>query len=162
MNFLSGLLVIVILNVTPPTGPHLILNTPPAPSNFRSTSDPVTCRAHEAYPQENICQALLVPGNMVLVWNWPGPASSSCPGPIDGFRIYRIDGGQHTLVDNVTTVYCDTAKNIWSVGTVGFDPEPRNGSCYDVVAVSGSKGESAPSNMFCLPRIKIQPLVTPH
>jgi hypothetical protein len=159
MNLLSALLAILILNVTPPTGPQHSIQPMP-PTGLTSTRDLATCLAHAPGLARLVCAPALASNELVLVWDWKGPAFSGCPAPIDGFRVYRVDRGQHALIDSVTTVDCDPVTKTYIVGTVGVVPHPGFGACYDVVAVSGSR-ESDPSNTYCLP-VKIPPLVTPH
>ena len=112
-----------------------------APANVHSASGPQECAAHVGTLGALICPDMVKNGNVLLVWDWSGPAS----GPnaaIDGYRVYRVDGGLKQLVDTVANKKDQTLSNV---------PKPSGGytgKCYAATAYAGSR-ESAFSPAFC-------------
>ena len=84
-----------------------------------------------------ICPDMIRSGNLLLVWEWrPGAG----PGRVDGYRVYRLDGGKR-LVDT------RGSQDLMLTDL----PVPRNGypgTCYAVTAFAGTR-ESAMSPAFC-------------
>jgi len=113
---------------------------PAAPTNLKTTTNPGVCGDHVAPLFGGlICGAALSEGDLVLVWDYPDVNT------VDGFRIYQVSGGTHTLVDHQSgmtgkalSIKAANAKNL----------------CYVVRAYKGSS-ESADSNSTCTPTIGI-------
>jgi len=113
----------------PPPGSNI-----PAPTGVTSTNDAGTCEQHG---DAVACGFGIQQGDLVLIFAWFGAS------PIDGYRAYRVDGGQHTLVYH---------HNAGAQKTIAFIDKPSdgfNGKCYAITAYKGS-AESAPSAPFCV------------
>ena len=112
-----------------------------APVNVHSASGPQECAAHVGTLGALICPDMVKNGNVLLVWDWSGPAS----GPnaaIDGYRVYRVDGGLKQIVDTVANKKDQTLSLV---------PKPAGGytgKCYAATAYAGAR-ESAFSPAFC-------------
>ena len=112
-----------------------------APANVHGAAGYQECAAHVGALGALICPDMVKNGNVLLVWDWSGPAS----GPnaaIDGYRVYRVDGGLKQLVDTVPNKKDQTLSNV---------PKPAGGyggKCYATAAYAGSR-ESALSPAFC-------------
>jgi hypothetical protein len=112
-----------------------------APFNVRSANGYQECAAHVGTIAALICPDMVKNGNVLLVWDWNGPAS----GPnavIDGYRVYRVDGSRKDLVDTVRNKKDQTLSVV---------PKPAGGytgKCYAATAYAGSR-ESALSETFC-------------
>jgi hypothetical protein len=110
---------------------------PSPPSGLTSTLDPRVCGDHAGLAGF-ICLATIPAGYLTLVWDW---APSTAYRDLDGYRIYRVDGGRRTLVDTQTSA--DIKIQAFQQPASGFA-----GQCF---AVSAHKGgaESALSAPFC-------------
>lgn len=111
----------------------------PAPAHLASTTDTQVCSQHLGNAQFLgffICQAM-GSGMLTLVWDWPGKEN------IDGYRIYRVDGGRHERV-HAQANGKEVTVDLLNAPAGGF-----NGKCYAVVAYKGSL-ESDLSNPFCV------------
>ncbi len=82
-----------------------------------------------------ICDGLIRSGGIMLAWNDDATT-------LNGYKVYRVDGGQHTLVA--------TVSNGAAARFVGLSKSqgPFAGRCYVVEAYSGTL-ESRPSDRFC-------------
>jgi len=96
-----------------------------------------TCLMQAIVGRLAIMDALLDLFVAATIFAWFGAS------PIDGYRAYRVDGGQHTLVYHHTAGAQRTIAFI-DTPSVGF-----NGKCYAITAYKGS-AESAPSAPFCV------------
>jgi len=113
-------------------------NFVPAPSGMGITHDTPTCSAHGGFGGGLACTAGLQAGLLALVWNCP-----SCK--VDGYRLYRVDGGRHDLQPSNGAYGNDATVTLalLSPPSDGF-----NGKCYAATAYKGSN-ESALSNWAC-------------
>jgi hypothetical protein len=86
-----------------------------------------------------VCPDLVRSGHVLLIWDWQ---PSSGPDEIDGYRVYRVDGGAKQLVV--------TQANKKSLTLADVPPQAGGygGTCYAVSAYAGSR-ESRPSATFC-------------
>jgi hypothetical protein len=107
---------------------------PPAPTGLTSTTDESICAAHGGFGEGLGCHASLPLGELVLVWDWTGPHA------IDGFLVYRVDGGRH---ERIAQTPAKKADAILTEGAANYA-----GRCYVVTAFHGPN-ESAPSASFC-------------
>ena len=119
-------------------GLHLVV-VPPAPDSLTNTTDPPTCTNHAGLGGGLACYAGIPKGQLALIWNWS--PRSGVPN-VDGFRVYRVDGAQHTLIYNQANGK-DATLALVDPPADGF-----NGKCYVVTSYLG-KGESPDSNYFC-------------
>jgi hypothetical protein len=119
-----------------------VFTPPPPPDSLTNTTDPPTCTNHGGFGAGLACLAGIPKGQLALIWNW-SPVKG-VPN-VNGYKIYRVDGGQHTLIPangaysndgTVTVAVLDTPAD-------GF-----NGKCYVVTALEGTT-ESHDSNFFC-------------
>ena len=104
-----------------------------------STNDPQVCTAHGGFGAGLACSAGFSNGWLALIWNAPN-ACGSC---IDGYNVYRVDGGQHTFIYKQ-----NNGKDV----TVALVTKPSDGfagKCYSVTAYSGNK-ESNDTGPFCV------------
>lgn len=124
-----------------PTQPELPKNLgggpilSPKPVQLHSTLDLQECGKHGGVGGGVACQALLAKGQLVLVWDWSGSEK------IDGYRVYRTDGGKHEAVGVQQSGKDITMYVVPPAG--GYD-----GKCFSVVAFAGAK-ESLVSNAYC-------------
>jgi hypothetical protein len=112
---------------------------PPAPASLTNTTDPPTCTDHAGAGGGLACLALIPKGSLALIWSW---ASSPSVPKLDGYKVYRIDGGQHSLIYTQAN-----GKDV----TLALVPPPSdgfNGKCYVVTAYVGT-AESKDSSYFC-------------
>lgn len=116
---------------------------PPAPNSLTNTTDPPTCTTHAGIGGGLACYAGIPKGMLALIWSWSPGACSDC---IDGYNVYRVDGGQHTRVTQ------QNAKlDSGLVATLAVLDKPSdgfNGKCYVVTAYYQGL-ESNDSNYFC-------------
>ncbi len=108
-----------------------------APTQLAQATDPSLCSAHGGFGAGLACKALLPQGRLALIWDYSGG------GDVKGFHVYRVDGGQQTLVAD--------QDNGAAVKAYVVDPPPQDGyatACYAVSAYS-AVGESALSAPFC-------------
>jgi hypothetical protein len=110
---------------------------PSAPSGLTSTLDPHVCGDHAGLAGF-ICLASIPAGYLTLVWDW---APSTAYRDLDGYRIYRVDGGRRTLVETQTSA--DIKIQAFQQPPSGFA-----GQCFAVTAHKGG-AESALSAPFC-------------
>ena len=82
-----------------------------------------------------VCDGLIRSGGIMLAWNDDATT-------LNGYKVYRVDGGQHTLVA--------TVSNGAAARFVGLSKSqgPFAGRCYVLEAYSGTL-ESRPSDRFC-------------
>ncbi len=113
-------------------------NFVPAPSGMGITHDTPTCTAHGGFGGGLACTAGLQAGMLALVWN-----CANCK--VDGYRLYRVDGGRHDLQPSGGAYASDATVTLalLSAPSDGF-----NGKCYAVTAYKGAN-ESALSNWGC-------------
>lgn len=107
-----------------------------APTDVQSTVDPKTCADHGGLGGGFACSALLPQGRLALVWGWSGQA-------VDGFNVYRVDGGQHARVGRQANGKDATVYIVDPVPAGGYA-----GKCYAVSAYHGAE-ESPLSAAFC-------------
>jgi hypothetical protein len=125
-----------------PTGPVIQRNPRiqlvPTPVGMSITHDTQTCSAHGGFGGGLACLAGLQAGMLALIWNCKG-----CQ--VDGYHLYRVDGGQHTLLPSNGAYGNDASVTLalLSAPSDGF-----NGKCYAVTAYKGSF-ESNLSNWAC-------------
>jgi hypothetical protein len=112
---------------------------PPIPGSLSSTNDSQVCTAHAGFAGGLACTAGFGNGMLALVWNAP----NACATCIDGYNVYRSDGGQHTFIYKQNNGR-DTTLALVTKPSDGF-----NGKCYVVTAYSGNV-ESAPSSPYCV------------
>jgi hypothetical protein len=128
--------------ILPPKG-IIFTVVPPAPDSLTNTTDPPTCTNHAGFGGGLACLAGIPNGQLALIWNWT--PVKGVP-KVDGFNVYRVDGGQHTRVAQ------QNAKlDSGAVATLALLAKPSdgfNGKCYVVTAYLG-KGESGDSGYFC-------------
>jgi hypothetical protein len=123
----------------PPPGLHQ--QTLPPPIDLTSTTDEPTCSQHGGLGAGLACKAVFPLGQLVLVWSWPGHT------PLTGYRVYRVDGGQRTLVGSQTQGDGKAPYTIFifqTVPTGGYA-----GECFAATAYSGGV-ESPLSAQFCV------------
>ncbi|HEY6865300.1 MAG TPA: hypothetical protein VI319_15505 [Burkholderiales bacterium] len=108
----------------------------PAPSALTSTVDEKVCNTHGGFGGGLACAALLPQGRLALVWSWSGASA-------DGYKVYRVDGGQHTYVGRQANGKDATLYIVDPVPAGGY-----TGKCYAVTAFRGTE-ESAPSGATC-------------
>ena len=124
--------------VLPPKG-IIFTVQPPAPDSLTNTTDPPTCTNHAGLGGGLACLAGINGGMLALIWNWsPGAGVTK----VDGYKVYRVDGGQHALVYNQAN-----GKDV-TLALVDKPSDGFNGKCYVVTAYVGN-GESHDSNYFC-------------
>jgi hypothetical protein len=124
--------------ILPPKG-IVFTVLPPAPDSLTNTTDPPTCTNHAGMGGGLSCLALIPKGDLALIWNWSPVKGVPA---LDGYKVYRVDGGQHTLIYTQAN-----GKDV----TLALVPPPSdgfNGKCYVVTAYVG-KGESHDSSYFC-------------
>jgi hypothetical protein len=107
-----------------------------APSDVQSTVDPKICTDHGGLGGGLACSALLPQGRLALIWGWSGQA-------VDGFNVYRVDGGQRARAGRQANGKEATVYIVDPVPAGGYD-----GKCYAVSAYRGAE-ESPLSAAFC-------------
>ena len=105
---------------------------PQAPTSFTNTTDPSACAAHVNLL---FCNASLQAGDLALIWNWSDPSYPS----LDGYRVFRVDGGRHQKV-----VESSVGKDI--TGT--FLHTPPTSACFVVAAYVGTT-QGSDSRPYC-------------
>ena len=111
----------------------------PIPADLTDTLSAKTCGDHGGFAGL-FCPQALHDGYLVLVWDWQG---SQYHPKADGFKVYRVDGGLHTLVDTQTNPQATISFQKPITGGFG-------GKCYAVTAYA-SGNESRTSASFCVP-----------
>ncbi len=109
-----------------------------APTGLAATNDQTVCTQHGGFAAGLACHALLPQGRLALVWSY------GKDNRVKGYRVYRVDGGQQSLV---YTQDGGVDAHSWVV-----DPLPHGGyagKCYAVSAY-GTSEESKPSAAACL------------
>lgn len=124
---------------TPPPTPTPGPTPPPSANSLNSTNDPQVCTAHGGFGGGLACTAGFSNGWLALIWNAPN-ACSSC---IDGYKVYRVDGGQHSFVYNQ-----NNGKDV-TLALVTKPSDGFNGKCYSVTSYKGN-AESSDSNTYCV------------
>jgi hypothetical protein len=116
----------------------VLSNLVPVPTGMGITHDTPTCTAHGGIGGGFACTAGLQAGFLALVWNCQG-----CK--VDGYRLYRVDGGRHDAIPS-SGAYANDA----TVTLALIDPQGANlnGRCYAITAYKGSN-ESTLSNWAC-------------
>jgi hypothetical protein len=124
----------------PALSPQVILNPNfvTAPTGMGITHDPPTCTAHGGFGGGLACTAGLQAGMLALIWNCP-----TCK--VDGYHLYRVDGGQHALLPANGAYSNDATVTLALLNQPG---DGFNGKCYAVTAFKGAN-ESALSNWAC-------------
>jgi hypothetical protein len=132
---------------TPKPSPQLVqlaFNSIPPPT-LRQAASALDCAAHfgsDILFVPTLCAAAMKAG-LMLVWDWsPAAGCPTCPQTLDGYNIYRVDGGRR--------------QKLWSQtpqDAKGWGPpipsDGWNGKCYQVSAYKGSQ-ESFFSNRVCV------------
>ena len=125
--------------------PMALAMNPLAAPHLNSTTDPSVCASHfgsDVLFVPLLCGAAIKAG-LMLVWDWsPTPSCPTCPQSVDGYNVYRTDGGRHQKL--VT----QSPQDVTGWGP----PVPSDGwagKCYRVSAVAGSQ-ESFMSNQVCV------------
>lgn len=134
----------------PPRPLHL---SPPAPTDVTYTNQLGVCKQHAP---SDACGFILFDAtnskSLVLVWDLPASFVPSS-GSIDGYKIYRVDGGRHDSVGKQPFEYVRAAEV----------PKPSDGSyqgkCYAVSSYNAT-AESGLSAPYCTSRDIV--LGTPH
>lgn len=127
------------VNCVPNLPPPPLVFPPPAPTALSNTTDPPTCTAHAGLGGGLACLAGINAGMLALIWNW---SPSRFVKSVDGYKVYRVDGSQHTLVSTQNNG-TDVTLALLNKPSDGF-----NGKCYVVTAYKG-KSESSDSGFFC-------------
>jgi hypothetical protein len=123
---------------------------PPIPNGLSSTNDPQVCTLHGGFAGGLACTGGFSTGMLALIWSSNAP--NGCGKCIEGYNVYRVDGGQHTFVvrqsngEDVTLALLDKPSD-------GF-----NGKCYAVRSYVGF-GESSDSGQYCVSGPVDQPAV---
>jgi hypothetical protein len=107
----------------------------PAPWNVHPVQSKHDCASALAL-LATICDAAVKSGELQLLWNDKATA-------LDGYKIYRVDGGRHAVV--TTTTNGATPK----YGVVSRPNGGYKGACYAVTAYQGAR-ESAQSSRYCV------------
>jgi hypothetical protein len=109
------------------------------PANVRSVQSGPDCGAHVGPLGALVCPDMIKSGDLLLVWDWlPG----SGPDDIDGYRVYRLDGGARQLVTTQSN------KKALTLADLPKTAAGYAGHCYGVVAYHGTL-ESDLSPSFC-------------
>ncbi len=111
---------------------------PPAPTNLTNTNNYAQCTQHGGFGAGLACKSLLPLGRLALVWSYVAGHAS-----VTGFHVYRVDGGQRSLVSS--------QANGPGVTVFIVDPPPPGGyagACYAVSAYGGG-AEGDLSSPFC-------------
>jgi len=111
--------------------------------------DQYECNSHGGAAAAMVCKLALDSGQVALLWQWNGSTALG----INGFHVYQVDGGQHTLVGNQDN---GTSQTFW---TLKIPPGGYQGKCYSVAAYAGSK-ESDMSAPVCIGRNAVVHTVT--
>ncbi len=114
-------------------------NAPPIPGSLNSTNDSQVCVAHAGFAGGLACTAGFGNGMLALIWNAP----NACATCIDGYNVYRTDGGQHTFIYKQ-----NNGKDV-TLALVDKPSDGFAGKCYAVTAYSGG-AESAVSSPYCV------------
>jgi hypothetical protein len=117
----------------------------PAPRNLDYTNDSGVCSKHFPVPLAGpLACAASVKSLLTLVWDWSPRNCNGCPTDVDGYKVYRVDAGQHALIA--------TQAQGTNVTVYGVD-KPIDGTwqgkCYVVTAYKGST-ESPESTQKCV------------
>jgi hypothetical protein len=109
------------------------------PANVRSVQAAPDCGAHVGPLGALVCPDMIKSGDLLLVWDWqPG----SGPEEIDGYRVYRLDGGGRQLVTTQSN------KKALTLADLPKTAAGYTGHCYAVVAYNATL-ESDLSSPFC-------------
>jgi plastocyanin len=125
--------------------------TPAVPGNVRVSSGAQECAAHVGLLGALACPDMIRSGNVLLVWDWQAGAG---PDVIDGYRVYRVDGGTKQLV------YTRTDKQYLTLFDMPGASGNYIGKCYAVSAYAGSY-ESTVSGALCVTRQQTIVLASP-
>ncbi len=127
------------LHVRPPhiSSPFALSVAPP--SGLMSTLSAGVCATHGGL----FCGTIVAAG-LTLVWNW-NPPCANCVGvqQVDGYKIYRVDNGNNSLITTLSNGSSQTVDGL-PAPSGGF-----NGKCYAVTAYAGQQ-ESTRSNTYCV------------
>jgi hypothetical protein len=134
--------------------PNAVIQAAPhdVPHDIKQTSSGTECGSHAG---GFACGAAFSNGWLVLVWCYAKDCGATSSATAQYFRIYEVDKGQHTLVDQVQNFGDGT------IATVGVVQTPNGGfanQCYLVVAVDG-KSEYG-NNTVCLGNGTVGPFTT--
>lgn len=114
---------------------------PQPPHGLTNATDPPTCTAHANLIWGLACQHDLPSGALALIWTFTPGACSDC---VDSYKVYRVDGGQHSFVAN-------QAGTNGAPATLALLEKPSDGfsgKCYVVTTVYNGL-ESKDSAQFC-------------
>jgi len=108
------------------------------PANVHNVVGAPDCAAHAGLIGALFCPDMIASGDLLLVWEWqPG----SGPAEIDGYRVYRVDGGGRVLITTQANKKALTLADLPKTG--GY-----TGHCYAVVAYDATH-ESDLSGPYC-------------
>jgi hypothetical protein len=107
----------------------------PFPAGMTNTVDSKVCTQHGGFAAGLGCTGGIPNGMLALVWNCP-----NCK--VDGYHLYRVDGGKHEAVTTPANGAAFTAA-LLDAPQGGF-----NGRCYAAAAYRGAN-ESDLSNPYC-------------
>ena len=110
-----------------------------APRNLRAVVGAPDCATHVGVLGSLVCPDMIKSGNLLLGWDW---RAVNGPDAIDGYRVYRVDGGLHQLV------YTQANKQDVTLVDVAKPAGGYGGRCYAVTAYVATR-ESAASDAFC-------------
>ncbi|MFN2462147.1 MAG: DNRLRE domain-containing protein [Candidatus Velthaea sp.] len=108
------------------------------PTNVRNASGGTDCGAHLGLIGALLCPDMIKSGDLLLVWDWKN--DTGLP-PIDGYRVYRVDGGRRQLASSTNNAQQTLADLAQPAG--GY-----KGACYAVTAVAATR-ESDLSPPYC-------------
>lgn len=127
--------------------PGMSILSPAYPNRLHQTTVAQECGSHIGNPfaAAAVCDSALRNGRAIFVWDWnPNcPTPNICVKDINGYRLYRVDGGRHDLAYD---------QNNGSGVTAIVLPPPAggyDGKCYAVTAYKGAR-ESYDSNTVCV------------
>jgi hypothetical protein len=109
------------------------------PANVRAAGGGPECAAHVGAIGALVCPDMIKSGDLLLVWDWQPGAG---PDAIDGYRVYRVDGGRKQLV------YTRANQKDLTLVDVAKPSGGYTGTCYAVSAYVASR-ESDLSPPFC-------------
>jgi len=124
---------------TPQPTPTKAPPPPPSPSSLGSTNDPQVCTNHAGFGGGLACKAGFSSGMLALIWTAP----NSCSSCISGYKVYRVDSGQHTFITKQANGK-DVTLALLTKPSGGF-----SGKCYAVTSYAGN-AESSDSATYCV------------
>jgi hypothetical protein len=112
---------------------------PAAPVNLHNTGSYTDCGAHVGPIGSLVCPDMIKSGDLLLIWDW---RTDGGPADVDGYRVYRVDGGLKQLV------YTRANKKDLTLVDVAKPAGGYAGKCYAVTAYLAN-AESELSQPFC-------------